>query len=380
MSNREISLILPATGDPLILHYWLENLKTYRHLVSNVFISIDTMGKLDPMEYLFIENHIRRQVSRHPGIRENINFLLHQHGYNITNLLEKFGPDLKENILLMEEDDYILNPDQLEKAIETHFNENYDVTGYSRGCCSEFITQKTKELVDTRSDLLLHRPNRDLNGDYNFWPTLLLLRKDLMMNSSRNFCAKHWYKGDTIKFWDKEYTLTEECAGDTLVPYSLELYNNPSVKKMHMLGNVYHSRMEDADAIPPILSTSINFHVGSLSTMLGNRFWKPQASVYRDGYIQFLRDLKQQDDKSDSYRHTLIEYYRRLSLLQQMLYSLKSPKNFEFFASYEKNIFDTLEIIESDHDLDNVFKTFGITCIENGFDVSVYSQVFKKMI
>jgi hypothetical protein len=379
MSNREISLILPSTGDPLILHYWLENLKTYRHLVSNVFISIDTMGKLDPMEYLFIENYLRRQISRHPGIRESINFLLHQHGHNINNLLEKFGPDLKENILVMEEDDYILNPDQLKLAIDTHFDENYDVTGYSRGCCSEFITQKTQEVVNSRNDLFVYRPNRELNAEFNFWPTLLLLRKDLLMKSSRDFGARTWYKGETIKFWDKEYTLTEDAAGDTLVSFSLELYNNPSVKRMHMLGNVYHSRMEDSYTIPPILSTSINFHVGSLSTVLANRFWKPHASLDHHGYIQFLRDLKK-DEQSASYRHTLVEYYRRLSLLQQMLYSLKTPKNFEFFANYEKNIFETLELIEADHDLDKIFPTFGIAVIANGFDVSVYSQVFKKMI
>ena len=375
-NNREISLLLPTTGEPLILHFWLENLKKYRYLVNNVFLSVDCMGKLNPMEFVFIKNYIQRQLTRHPAIRIHYNYLLGQHGYNINSLLTTYEPDIKENVLLMEEDNYILNPHLFEAEINEYFNDSYDIIGSPRGSCTPYLGEIIREYIYSKPDFYLNTKQRSDEFTLNFWPTLLLTKKKYFLNSKRDFCSKVWEVGTRLKLGNTETLLTEVCNGDTLVPFSMELYQNPEIKRVKLLHEIYHSKLEDNEFIPQILDTSIDFHIGSLSTVLVNRLWKPfTGSWAKDSYIPYIRVIK---DLPRGYTE-IMETYRRLLLLQQMLYALKTPKEFEFFNNYEVNLDRMLTIYKTENDMQAVLDKFCIRSLTNGFDVDCYATICKRL-
>jgi len=377
MNNREISLLLPTTGEPLILHFWLQNLKKYKHLVNNVFVAVDCMGKLNPMEFIFVENYLRRQLSRIPDLREHFNYCLGEHGRNIDSLFKNYEPDIKENVLLMEEDNFIINPQLLEKEINSYFDDNYDVIGCPRGSCTPYLGEIIREYVWTRPDLHLDTKLRRDEITYNFWPTLLLTKKQHFLNSSRNFGSKTWESGSLLKLGESETVLREQCNGDTMVPFSIELYQKPEIKKVKLLDNVYHSRLEDNEFIPQIVDTSIDFHVGSLSGMLVNRLWKPFTGTWdTDSYVPYIRKIKNEPYA----RIEIMETYRRLLLLQQMLYTLKDPKEFEFFNNYEANLERIINIYETENDMPAILDSFCIAALKGGIDVDKYAMVCKKML
>lgn len=376
-NNREISLLLPATGEPLIMQFWLQNYSKYSHLVNNTYIAVDCMGKLNPMEFLFIKNYLGRQFGKY-SIRDHYNYALGQHGHNIDSLLTRFEPDIKENILLMEEDDYVLNPALLEIEIKEYFDENYDVLGCPRGSCTPYMAELIRQYVYSKSDFYLNTKLRKDEYTLNFWPTLLLTKKKHFFNSSRNFCAKSWPVGTTLKLGDSETVLTEDCNGDTMVGFSMELYQNPEVKRVKMLHELYHSKLEDNEFIPQILDTSLDFHVGSLSSMLSNRLWKPTDGVWDENssYVAYMRHVQQFDY---GYRE-IVEMYRRLLLLRQMLYALKKPEEFEFFGNYEGRLDEIIGIFEAENDMQAMLDKFGIWSVAKGLDEDIYGTVCKRLV
>lgn len=355
--NREITLLLPSTGEPLLLYCFLQNFKKYQHLISNSFISVDTMGFLNEMEFIFIQNYLKRQFSKVSNLRYHFNSAIGQHGFNINSLLSTYEPDIKENILLMEEDDLILNVNKLKFEIEDHFNENYDITGVGRGACTPTLSKLIGEYVKSRSNLYINTKFESHENYFNFWPTLFLTKKKHLLNSSRTFNSYQWHQGTIFKIGDKEWKIEETCHGDTFVKFSIELYENQEIKKVKLIYDTYHSRIEDDKLIPDIINTSVDFHVGSLSTLLINRFWNPLLTEWLENtFVGYMRRLK---DKEHG-RNEIVEIYRRCCLLRQMLYSIKDPNDFEFYKNYEKNINDTINIFEKENNIPEVLKQFGV--------------------
>lgn len=375
--NKEITLLLPTTGEPLLLYCWFENFKKYQHLISNVFVAVDTMGKLNPMEYIFIQNYLKRQFSKIPNLRYHYNSAIGQHGLNINTLFENYEPDIKENVLLMEEDDLILNKKLLENEINDYFNEEYDIIGVGRGSCTPYLCQIIGDFIRSRKDLYVNSSmiSRDDNY-YNFWPTLFLTKKKNLLNSSRIFNSYYWPKESVLKIGNTENILTEECNGDTFVKFSIELYENPEIKKIKLLRNTYHSRLEDNIMIPDIINSSVDFHIGSLSGILSNKLWIP-INNKRDesSFIEYMRVIK---DKEDSY-HEIVNIYKRCCLLKCMLNSIKNPQDFEFYKTYESNINLILDIFETENNMTELFKKHNIECIKNSVVGIHHDSIFTKI-
>lgn len=371
--NKEITLLLPTTGEPLLLYCWFENYKKYQHLISNIFVAVDTMGKLNPMEFIFIQNYLKRQFSKIPNLRYHFNHALGQHGLNIDTLLSNYEPDIKENVLLMEEDDLILNADVLESEINQYFEKEYDIIGVGRGSCTPYLSQLIGNYIRNRKDLHIDTLMSDDENYYNFWPTLFLTKKKNFLNSSRIFYSYSWSKNSILKLGNQEHFLTEDCNGDTFVKYSMELYQNLEVKKIKLLNNTYHSRIEDDRTIPSILDTSIDFHIGSLSGVLVNKFWNPlQNKSHEHSFIEYVRLIK---DTEYGY-HEIVDIYRRCCLLKHMLTSIKNPADFEFYQTYEKNITSMLNTFEKENDIKDLLSKIGIQASMN---VDCHKNVFAKI-
>lgn len=371
--NREITLLLPTTGEPLLLYCFLQNFKKYQHLITNAFISVDTMGRLNEMEYIFIQNYLKRQFSKIPNLRYHYNFALTQHGFNINSLLSTYEADIKENVLLMEEDDLILNIDKLEFEINDYFENKYDIVGVGRGACTLNLAKMVGEFARNRSDLYINSKFESHENYFNFWPTLFLTKKENLTKSSRVFNSYQWNKGEVLKIGDKEWLLDETCHGDTFVKYSMELYENLKINKIKLIDNTYHSRVEDSRMIPNILDTSVDFHVGSLSGLLINKLWIPNIKEWHQHtFVGYMRHVKNQENGSNQ----IVDIYRRCCLLRQMLYSIKNPKDFEFYDSYEKNINFMIDTFEQENDMPEILNKFGV---EHSIISDCHKTVFDKV-
>lgn len=374
--SKEITLLLPTTGEPLLLYCWFENFKKYQHLISNIFVAVDTMGKLNPMEYIFIQNYLKRQFSKVPNLRYHYNPSIGQHGLNINTLFDNYEADIKENILLMEEDDLILNKELLENEIKDYFDQQYDIIGVSRGSCTPYLCQIIGNYIRNRKDLYINTIMTENDNNYNFWPTLFLTKKKNLLNSSRTFNSSCWPKDSVFKIGNTETVLSEECHGDTFVKFSTEMYENEQIKKIKLLSNTYHSRLEDNQIIPQIIDNSIDFHIGSLSGVLANKLWIPvQNEWHGHSFIEYMRAIK---DRENSY-HEIVNIYKRCCLLKCMLNSIKNPNDFEFYKTYEANINSILKTLEDENNMTELFGKFNMDCIKSSVVGEHHTAIFNKI-
>ena len=393
MSNeRKITLLLPATGEPLIMYCWLTNLQKYSHIFDNIFISVDCMGKLNRMDFIFIQNYLTRLYRKFPNVRDNFEYLVAQHGLNIDLMLNRYEPDIQENVLLMEEDDFIINPHLLLEHVNDFFDNNYDVLGVTRGSATPYFLDSLRPLVRSRPGLQIDTKLPEYDSALSFWPTMFLTKKKFLIKSSREFYSKTWPSGSVITIGDKQVVLDRECNGDTFVSYTYELYNNPELKKVKLLSNTpenindhhvyrtYHSSLHDNQLLESVLDTSVDFHVGSLSTFLSNRFWKPFSGKYGEhDYIPSMRRQKTLEPTNCN-NLEIVEPYRRCLLMREMLHAIKDPKDFEFYEIYEDNLNRTIEIYETENDMPSILKAYNIHALTDKVNTDMYKTISNMIL
>lgn len=373
--SKEITLLLPTTGEPLLLYCWFQNFKKYQHLISNIFVAVDTMGRLNPMEFIFLQNYLKRQFSKVPNLRYHYNSAIGQHGLNIDTLFKNYEADIKENVLLMEEDDLIINTKLLENEVNNFFENQYNIIGVGRGSCHALIAKLVADYVKNKKDLVVETALGDHEHFYNLWPTLFLTKKKYFLNSSRTFESYSWLKDTVFKMGDSEHLLPEDCHGDTFVKFSTELYQNIEIKKVKLLSNTYHSLLEDNVIIPRIIDSSIDFHIGSLSGVLPNKLWVPLKDGEYHSFVEYMRAIK---DRENSH-HEIVNVYRRCCLLRCMLTSIKNPQDFEFYKTYETNINLIIKTFEDENNMSELFDKFNVGSIKSCVIGENHTAIFNKI-
>ena len=391
--ERKLTLLLPSTGEPLILYCWLTNMQKYSHLFDNIFVSVDMMGRVNPLEFLFVQNYLTRLFRKFPNMRYCFARQIAQHGLNIDNMLNKYEPDINDDILLMEEDDYIINTSLLKSHINSYFEDGYNVYGVGRGSGTPYLLQSLLPMVQQRENLQIDTELPDWDSSINFWPTLFLTKKQYLLESSREFYSSNWETGDQITVGNQTLTLDQPCHGDTFVKFSYEIYNNPEINKIKLLSNTptvnnnvatyhtYHSSLHDNDLIDSISETSVDFHVGSLSTFMSNKFWKPWPSEpYEHSYLVQMRRHKNLDSKN--YENLeIVETYRRCLLMREMLKCIQDPKDFEFYDLYAENLNRTIYIYEEENDIPAILKSYNVHGMSDGIiDTNKYAKICNMVL
>jgi len=398
--DKKISLLLPATGEPLLMYCWMTNLQKYSHHFDNIFVSVDCMGRLNRMEFIFIQNYLTRLYRKFPNLRDNAEYLVAQHGLNIDLLLNKYEPDIRDNVLLMEEDDFIINPQFVTEHINDYFNNGYDVLGVGRGSATPYLLDSLFPLVKRRPNLQIDTTLSSNDTAISFWPTFFLTRKNLLTKSSREFHSKTWPSGSVIKIGDEQLVLDRECSGDTFVSYAYELYGNPDVKKVRLLSNTpqevwvpehaypvghyyrtFHSSLHDNELLDMVIPTSMDFHVGSLSTFISNKFWKPFKGTYEEHSYMKAMYAQKANENNNCNNLAIVEPYRRCLLMREMLNSIKTPKDFEFYDIYQENLNRTINTYETENDMVSILKAYGINGLHDGkIDVDKYKTISKMIL
>jgi len=144
------------------------------------------------------------------------------HGMMISYLIKNFYNEIDDNILLMEDDDFIISPYILEYHINNLNYNGYDFVGEPRGCSNnnEFILFE-RQIIKEDDIFIASSPNCD-ECLYHFWPTHFLTKKQFIKEND-TFCSYGWVKGDEIKLRGRNFKFEYESCGDTFVKFSIDL-------------------------------------------------------------------------------------------------------------------------------------------------------------
>lgn len=245
------AILLPTPGDPFLLKYWLENYsKYYAGEVDKLYVHLNTPMEKDVVEY---EMDL---IKKYSGVCIYKDHQI-EHGQAINELLEVCKEDF---VVLMEDDCFVFKSEifnKIFKMVETE----YDCVGSKRGSCSMEIMDKAKEIWGL-----------DYSGygdqGCNFWPNLFFTKKEILLNTDRNFGAKGWKTGEIVE--PLNMVAPTDLCGDTFVNTSLQLR-----AKGYKLGyiNQYHGSPNDLmhyEKRENLWDGSATWvHVGSLSSGVG---------------------------------------------------------------------------------------------------------------
>lgn len=250
MSSRAV--LLPTPGDPLLLHYWIENYrKIYKSQVDKLYVCLNTPAEKEVVEY--IQEMLDGVGATHIYIDHQI-----EHGDAINRLLDIVEEEL---VVLVEDDCFVINGDKIRECFSKIESGEFDCVGSKRGSCSFEILDKANELWGIKSEGF---------GDQgcNFWPNMFFCKKKDLLKTDRNFGARAWSKGELVV--PLNYIMQEEGAGDTFVNTSLQL------RAMELnIGyvNQYHASPDDDQDFDRSTNLFDGFcpwiHVGSLSSGVG---------------------------------------------------------------------------------------------------------------
>lgn len=343
MIDNKTSLLIPSCGDPLSLYIWFENYKKYKNLIDDLYISVDFLATYD-LQRLFKEKEIINDYLKRFFENQEVNFKINncvgEHGKNIKQILTSFENNIKENVIISEEDCYIINCELFEKIKNLYLNENYDILATPLNCVlnDSLFNRFFESGIRSRTDLFI---KNKCSYPISFWTTYFFIKKRHLYNSSMHFEAKCYNVGDVIEIGTKKYNVTEDFSLDTFRQFSFEQYNNPDVKKIYIndtqVSNLYKKCMHDYVN----LNNFMDFHFNGCSVFSSNCFWI--KDIYsKSNYLSRI--------KNNPNFHSLLDWYKTIKVYYKFLLLIDNTK-FEFYENYKNNLENILYIIENDHNI-----------------------------
>ncbi len=389
---KKITLILPSSTDPLVTHLWLLNFESYKHLFSDYIIYFDFMGEYDEVEVDTIMKYYHK-LSKEKNFILSHNPRYGQHGNVLHNIITDNYDKIQDYVFFSEEDDLILNPNLLSQAIDYYFNNNISVFGAPRGSCTYELFNAEEDFMSNQARISVIRNNN--RKEFNFWPCLFLIGKQNLNKHLVDpdiFCSNNWEKNTQLQLGDKKYTFAEQQCGDTFVKFSVNLFNDPDIKSILYLTNIYHSMIEDYLYCLPdyinerntnyALDDSIDFHIGSLSCMMRFKMWKsviinePNMRVRIEEFAKYINENLH--DEESKYQ-TSIEYYRRFYILYEFFKRYVNPNTFEFYKNYNDSFNLIFNWFKYDYNFVDLFSTHDSIYTKQNVIKEVYTNVSSKL-
>lgn len=304
--------LLPSSGNPYVLGLWLNSFKrVWSSEIDKLYFTIPV-----PIE-TNVKTYVIKMLQDAGAIYEPCTHS-NQHGSGIELLLSK---SKEENILLIEEDCFVLQQGQINK----HFDmlKTCDVVASPRGHYTDGIEQAALGKFGERESC--------------FWPNFFFSNRAVLENTSKDFCGTMWHKGDKIESLGLVCT-KDECT-DTFGRASLEIRSKGHriqlVPQYHLnhkdLENFEHKIEIFSNGFPPYV------HFGSLAggtaTLIDE---KGLVLMYRDSpHKGSMDEIDRQDD---------FEWMRRTTMwkLCRDHFPIKDEDKCYFNAEYDKalgNIF-----------------------------------------
>lgn len=204
---RSRAAILPYPGDPFLLHYWLGLFdRVWGSEVDKLYIICNTPVEKGVVDYI-------RLICT--GDKIDFTYLDHhiQHGDAIRLALEK---TTEEYIMLIEDDAFVFKPGMVDECFGKIESDGFDIVGSKRGSCHPEISERAKQIWGIPTDGI---------GDQgsNFWPCYFFSRRELLLQTDRDYNSRAWVQGDKIVPLQQYEVVAPVIASDTFVWASLQL-------------------------------------------------------------------------------------------------------------------------------------------------------------
>lgn len=220
--------LLPHPADPFLFNYWLKFFNNvWGKEVDKLYILINSPMEKEVIAYML------SLVAGNDKIDCDYVDKQMEHGDALNILLEKCQ---EEYVMLIEDDGFIFKPSVVDACFKKLETNEFDIVASPRGSCSQEIWDRAKEIWG------LDYSGRGDVGP-NFWPNFFFTKKEILINTDRNFKARAWLRGERIEPLD--YVVQDEvCPGDTFVNTSLQLRS-----KGYRIGEIpqYHGSPDDLD-------------------------------------------------------------------------------------------------------------------------------------
>ena len=180
------NVIITNDGNPFILNLWFKSYKSWSHLVDYVYISISTNISdevLNSIKNIFKNDQKIKLIFKYKD-------MLAMHGEIICNALNKieFG-----NVVILEDDIFIINPDFLDKNFKMLESNQYDIIGSTK-------------LISAESDLKDYLKNI-FNIDGGFFPSMLFFNIELYKKINEQFKIFLNFNKNLLRFHSEESAL-----------------------------------------------------------------------------------------------------------------------------------------------------------------------------
>lgn len=227
-NNKSMSraALLPTPGDPFLLRYWLDLYdRVWRSEIDQLYICINT-----PLPKYVVDYEIslcNQYGAKYLYFPDQI-----QHGDALNALLDICE---EEYVMLIEDDGYIFRSGYVHDQFRKLEEDRFDVVGSKRGSCSRDILEWAQAKWGIAG--FGHGDN-----GCNFWPNFFFTKKQILLDTDRNFNARTWERGELIE--PLERIAIELTVGDTFVNTSLQLHARGY--RMDYIPQ-YHGSAEDID-------------------------------------------------------------------------------------------------------------------------------------
>lgn len=200
--------LLPTIGDPLLLNLWLKSYeKVWKDEVDSAYMLITSDVEKPVRDWI---------ISRAQDVGWNVSAVLPvlQHGTNIATLLNTCEED---NIVLLEDDVFILQPGHIKACFDRLESGEIDCIGSTRLSSTPGIVKRQNEIFNLSG----WSPEHAISECPHLWPSLFFTKRETLLRTDQNFCACNWGPGTYLAPLD--WTTTEVECGDTFVWTSMEL-------------------------------------------------------------------------------------------------------------------------------------------------------------
>jgi glycosyltransferase involved in cell wall biosynthesis len=194
--------ILPTPGDPFINGLWLSSFRLWKNEVDKLYVCVNSGLDDEVLEYT-------KEIYEREGAEVLLQSSFAGHGVAINKCLDACR---EKNILLLEDDFYILQRNQVDRLFNIIENGEVDAVVSSRGSCSAGLHTKINEVFGLTGQVSLVP---------NFWPCLYLSDKKHLIETDRWLDSVNFYNGDRVD--DLDWTVNCDEHGDTFVGTSIQL-------------------------------------------------------------------------------------------------------------------------------------------------------------
>lgn len=337
----DLSLILPTCGDPLVLYIWFQNYKKIQHLIDDIVISVDFnahvkngSSEIDPVKIKHRNEEYNSFIKFHTNLFREYNVKNYiftygsQHGINLRHLLLKFKSELNPNILIMEEDDYIVNIKSFTDQLKCFMDMEYDIIApkLSLSVSQSWDTFFINALKSMHIDI----DNYD-DKPFSYWPTNFIIKKDHIFSTDLHFEAKTYYKYDKFQINNQTYIIENDFSLDTFRHFTFQTLMNTHIRKILLKNSSLRGNLSEACIVDNI-SEYMDYHLSGTSTFFANRFWEDS---YNENGPYALTEYNTRN--IDNISIPLIDYYRTAKILYSILLQFDNS-NFIFYDNYKRNI------------------------------------------